>query len=134
MDPKQGGTVKKGHEESTKTAVSLLKRFGLPEGLLPLENVTESGYVEETRYFWMVQKEMIKHEFKMIGRQVTLDKEISTYFDNNKAMKIRGVKAKELMLSLPVSEMFVDSAGKIHFKSIGGLTKSFPVEAFAAGQ
>lgn len=27
-----------------------------------------------------------------------------------------------------------DTTGKIHFKSLAGITKTFPVEAFAAGQ
>ncbi|KAL0321288.1 UNVERIFIED_CONTAM: hypothetical protein Sradi_5390300 [Sesamum radiatum] len=50
--------------------------------------------------------------------------------------KLKGVKAKELMLWPPVSEIIVDDppTGKIHFKSLAGITKTFPVEAFAAGQ
>ena len=45
-------------------------------------------------------------------------------------------KAKELMLWPPVNEMTVDDppTGKIHFKSLAGVTKTFPVDAFAAGQ
>ncbi|KAK4340603.1 hypothetical protein RND71_039104 [Anisodus tanguticus] len=49
--------------------------------------------------------------------------------------KLKGVKAKELMLWPPVGDIAVDLAtGKIHFKSLAGITKTFPVEAFAAGQ
>ncbi|KAL9458178.1 hypothetical protein AB3S75_007107 [Citrus x aurantiifolia] len=133
---KEGGIVKKGHEEGLKLAVSLLKKFELPEGLLPLANVVEVGYVESTGYMWIVQQNKVEHEFKMISKLVSYDTEINGYVDKMKIKKLRGVKAKELMLWPPVSEIKVDDppTGKIHFKSLAGITKTFPVEAFAAGQ
>lgn len=133
---KEGGIVKKGHEEGLKLAVSLLKKFELPEGLLPLANVVEVGYVETTGYMWIVQQNKVEHEFKMISKLVSYDTEINGYVDKMKIKKLRGVKAKELMLWPPVSEIRVDDppTGKIHFKSLAGITKTFPVEAFAAGQ
>lgn len=133
---KEGGIVKKGHEEGLKLAVSLLKKFELPEGLLPLANVVEVGYVESTGYMWIVQQNKVEHEFKMISKLVSYDTEINGYVDKMIIKKLRGVKAKELMLWPPVSEIKVDDppTGKIHFKSLAGITKTFPVEAFAAGQ
>lgn len=133
---KEGGIVKKGHEEGLKLAVSLLKKFELPEGLLPLANVVEVGYVESTGYMWIVQQNKVEHEFKIISKLVSYDTEINGYVDKMKIKKLRGVKAKELMLWPPVSEIRVDDppTGKIHFKSLAGITKTFPVEAFAAGQ
>lgn len=133
---KEGGIVKKGHEEGLKLAVSLLKKFELPEGLLPLANVVEVGYVESTGYMWIVQQNKVEHEFKMISKLVSYDTEINGYVDKMIIKKLRGVKAKELMLWPPVSEIRVDDppTGKIHFKSLAGITKTFPVEAFAAGQ
>ncbi|OEL20247.1 hypothetical protein BAE44_0018734, partial [Dichanthelium oligosanthes] len=40
------------------------------------------------------------------------------------------------LLWAPVHEMTVDDppTGKIHFKSLAGVTKTFPIDAFAAGQ
>lgn len=133
---KEGGIVKKGHEEGLKLAVSLLKKFELPEGLLPLANVVEVGYVESTGYMWIVQQNKVEHEFKMISKLVSYDTEINGYVDKMKIKKLRGVKAKELMLWPPVSEIKADDppTGKVHFKSLAGITKTFPVEAFAAGQ
>lgn len=133
---KEGGIVKKGHEEGLKLAVSLLKKFELPEGLLPLANVVEVGYVESTGYMWIVQQNKVVHEFKMISKLVSYDTEINGYVDKMKIKKLRGVKAKELMLWPPVSEIKADDppTGKVHFKSLAGITKTFPVEAFAAGQ
>lgn len=133
---KEGGIVKKGHEEGLKLAVSLLKKFELPEGLLPLANVVEVGYVESTGYVWIVQQTKVEHLFKMIGKLVRYDTEISAYIEKKKIKKLKGVKAKELMLWPAVSEATVDDppTGKIHLKGLAGISKTFPVEAFAAGQ
>lgn len=44
MAEKEGGIVKKGHDEGIKMAVSLLEEFGFPLGLLPLADVIEVEY------------------------------------------------------------------------------------------
>jgi len=136
MAEKEGGVVKKGQEEGLKLAVSLLQEFELPEGLLPLQDVVEVGHVKGTGYMWIVQKKKVEHDFKMIKKLVSYDSEITGYVSKKKIKKLKGVKAKELMLWPPVSEITVDDppTGKIHFKSLAGITKTFPVEAFAAGQ
>ncbi|RDX70142.1 hypothetical protein CR513_50644, partial [Mucuna pruriens] len=135
MAEKEGGIVKKGHEEGIKLAISLLQEFELPEGLLPLLEVVEVGHVRGTGYMWIVQKKKVEHEFKMINKLVSYDSEIKGYISKKKIKKLKGVKAKELMLWPPVSEITVDDlpTGKIHFKSLAGITKTFPFEAFAAG-
>ncbi|KAK7324683.1 hypothetical protein VNO77_28437 [Canavalia gladiata] len=136
MAEKEGGIVKKGHDEGLKLAFSLLQEFNLPAGLLPLRDVIEVGFVKGTGYMWIVQKKKVEHEFKMISKLVSYDSEITGYISKKKIKKLKGVKAKELMLWPPVSEISVDDqpTGKIHFKSLAGITKTFPVDAFAAGQ
>lgn len=136
MAEKEGGVIKKGHEEGTKMAVSLLEEFELPSGLLPLADVSEVGFVRSTGYMWIVQKKKIEHNFKMISKLVSYDTDITGYIQKKKIKKLKGVKAKEFMLWPPVSEITVDDppTGKIHFKSLAGITKTFPVEAFAPGQ
>ncbi|KAG5622416.1 hypothetical protein H5410_007634 [Solanum commersonii] len=136
MAEKEGAIVKKGHEEGLKMAVSLLEEFGLPMGLLPLADVIEVGFVKNTGYMWIQQNKKIEHKFKMISKMVSYDTEINGYVDKKRIKKLKGVKAKELMLWPPVNEITVDDppTGKIQFKSLAGITKTFPVEAFAAGQ
>ncbi|XP_010052599.2 uncharacterized protein LOC104441254 [Eucalyptus grandis] len=135
MAEKEGAIVKKGHEEGLKMAISLLQKFELPQGLLPLANVVEVGFVESTGYMWIVQQKKVEHQFKMISKLVSYDTEVKGYVEKGTIKKLKGVKAKELMLWPPVSEITADSpARKVHFKSLAGITKSFPVEAFAAGQ
>ncbi|KAI3710163.1 hypothetical protein L2E82_39937 [Cichorium intybus] len=135
-DPKEGGVVKKGHEEGLKLAVSILEEFGLPLGLLPLANVIEVGFVKTTGYMWIVQTKKVEHNFKLIKKMVSYDTEITGYVAKKKIKKLKGVKAKELMLWPPVNDITVDDppTGKIQFKSLAGITKTFPEEAFAAGQ
>ncbi|KAK4711046.1 hypothetical protein R3W88_005559 [Solanum pinnatisectum] len=136
MAEKEGAIVKKGHEEGLKMAVSLLEEFGLPMGLLPLADVIEVGFVKNTGYMWIQQNKNVEHKFKMISKMVSYDTEINGYVDKKRIKKLKGVKAKELMLWPPVNEIAVDDppTGKIQFKSLAGITKTFPVEAFAAGQ
>ncbi|KAJ8464405.1 hypothetical protein OPV22_026957 [Ensete ventricosum] len=137
MAEKEGGEVKKGHEEGMKLAVSLLEEFGLPLGLLPLADVVEVGFVKATGYMWIVQKSKVEHNFKLVSKLVSYDTLIHGYLEKCRIRKLKGVKAKELLLWPPVHEITMDydpPTGKIHFKSFAGVTKTFPVEAFALGQ
>ncbi|KAL1328725.1 hypothetical protein HN51_038527 [Arachis hypogaea] len=136
MAEKEGAIVGKGHEEGMKMAISLLEESGLPLELLPLADVIEVGYVRSTGYMWILQKKKVEHNFKLISKLVSYDTEINGYVQKKKIKKLKGVKAKELMLWPPVSEISIDDppTGKIHFKSLAGITKTFPLEAFASGQ
>lgn len=136
MAEREGASVKHGHDEGLRMAVALLEEFELPCGLLPLADVVEVGFVRATGYMWINQKKKVEHNFKVISKLVSYDTSITGYLEKKRIKKLKGVKAKELMLWPPVSEIvLVDPpTGKINFKSLAGITKSFPVEAFAAGQ
>ncbi|KAJ9686157.1 hypothetical protein PVL29_015177 [Vitis rotundifolia] len=132
MAQKEGRCVKKGHEEGMRKAVSLLEKFELPLGLLPLGNVREVGFDRNTGYMWIIQEKVVEHKFESISKLFIYDTEINGYIKKKKIEKLNGVREGE-----PVSQIEVDdsSTGKIHFKSReGGIVKTFPVEAFAAGQ
>lgn len=133
MAEKEGGILKTGHEEGMRMAVALLQEFGLPLGLLPLVDVIEVGFVRSTGYMWILQKKKVEHNFKIASKLVSYDTDIHGYIDMKNIKKLKGVKAKELMLWPPVNEITVDSP-KIRFKSLAGITKTFPIEAFAASQ
>ncbi|WOK97190.1 hypothetical protein Cni_G05898 [Canna indica] len=136
MAEKEGAIVMKGHEEGMRLARSLLEEFGLPLGLLPLADVVEVGFARATGYMWVSQRSKVEHSFKMVSKLVSYGAEISGYVEKGRIRKLKGVKAKELLLWPPVNEISVDDppTGKIHFRSLAGVTKTFPVEAFAAGQ
>uniref|UniRef100_A0A2N9HJT0 Uncharacterized protein n=1 Tax=Fagus sylvatica TaxID=28930 RepID=A0A2N9HJT0_FAGSY len=107
MAEKEGAIIKKDHQEGMQMAVSLLEEFGLPLGLLPLADIIEVGFVRSTGYMWILQKNKVEHNFKMISKLVSYGTEITGYVEKKRIKKLKGVKAKELMLWPPVSEISV---------------------------
>ncbi|KAE9445121.1 hypothetical protein C3L33_22981, partial [Rhododendron williamsianum] len=116
-------------QEKTKF---LLKEVGLPNGLLPLEDILECGYVKETGFVWLKQKKKKDHKFNKIGKLVSYATEVTAVVEPNKIKKLTGVKAKELLLWLTLSDIYVNDppTGKITFKTPAGLSRVFPVAAF----
>ncbi|KAM7474326.1 hypothetical protein LguiB_021569 [Lonicera macranthoides] len=116
-------------DEKTKV---LLKEVGLPNGILPLKDIEEVGYVEKTGFIWLKQKKKIQHKFEKIGREATYGTEVTAVVEKNKIKKVTGVKTKEMMMWVSLSEIFVDDppTGKITIKSPTGLFRTFPVSAF----
>ncbi|XP_072967798.1 uncharacterized protein [Typha angustifolia] len=114
----------------------LLREVGLPDGLLPLRDIIECGYVEETGFVWLKQKKKVEHRFEKIGRLVSYAQEVTAYVDKFKIKKLTGVKAKELLLWLTLNEISVDEPSttgkKITFKTSTGLYRTFPTSAFEA--
>ncbi|KAL0384746.1 UNVERIFIED_CONTAM: hypothetical protein Sradi_2868900 [Sesamum radiatum] len=110
----------------------LLTEMGLPNGLLPLKDIEECGYVKETGFVWLIQKKKSEHKFEKIGRPVQYAREVTAYVEPKRIKKLTGVKTKELLMWVSLSEIYVDDppTGKITFKTPTGLSRSFPVEAF----
>ncbi|XP_062203228.1 uncharacterized protein LOC133905458 [Phragmites australis] len=112
----------------------LLEETGLPSGLLPLKDIIECGYVEETGFVWLKQRRKVDHYFAKAGRHVSYGTEVSAIAENGRLKKITGVKAKEMLIWVTLHEICVDDppTGKLICKAIGGISRSFPVEAFEA--
>ncbi|CAL4905952.1 unnamed protein product [Urochloa decumbens] len=112
----------------------LLAETGLPSGLLPLKDIIECGYVEETGFVWLKQRRKVDNYFAKAGRHVSYGAEVSAVAEKGRLKKITGVKAKEMLIWVTLHEICVDDPpqGKLHCKAIGGLSRSFPVEAFEA--
>lgn len=110
----------------------LLKEISLPNGLLPLKDITEVGYNRETGFVWLKQKKSITHKFEKIGKPVSYATEVTAYVENGKIKKLNGVKTKELLIWVTLCDIYIDDppTGKITFKTPSGLFRSFPVSAF----
>ncbi|KAI9071395.1 hypothetical protein K1719_037010 [Acacia pycnantha] len=121
-----------GDELCQEKSKFLLKEIGLPNGLLPLKDMEECGYVKETGFVWMKQKKSTTHKFEKIGKLVSYAPEVSAHVEQGKIKKLNGVKTKELLLWITLSDIFLDDppTGKITFKTPAGLFRSFPVSAF----
>lgn len=63
---------------SIEKAIEHLVQFGLPDGLLPVQDVIECGF-KETGYVWITQKKTIAHVFKQISKQVNYGEKITAY-------------------------------------------------------
>lgn len=131
-DQRSGAEIFHGTEICKQKSMDLLADMGLPKGLLSLEDLEETGYVKETGFVWLKQKKKTEHYFKKIGKMVQYGTEITAYVEQRKMKKLTGVKSKELLLWITISEISIDdsSSGKIYFKSATGIGKSFPTSAF----
>ncbi|KAM3290796.1 hypothetical protein P3S67_019085 [Capsicum chacoense] len=121
-----------GNEMCQEKSKFLLTEVGLPNGLLPMQDMLECGYVKDTGFVWLKSKKKTQHKFEKIGRSVQYATEVTAYVEPNKINKLTGVKAKELLMWLTLTEITVDDppTGKIHFKTPTGLSRTFPVSAF----
>ncbi|KAE8720928.1 putative Aproteint domain-containing protein [Hibiscus syriacus] len=72
------------------------------------------------------------HKFEKIGKLVSYATEVTAVVEKNKIKKLTGVKTKELLVWITLSDIYVDDppTGKITFQTPAGLHRSFPVSAF----
>ncbi|KAI9071492.1 hypothetical protein K1719_024846 [Acacia pycnantha] len=121
-----------GDEMCQEKSKELLREMGLPNGLLPLKDMEECGFVRETGFSWLKQKKSINHKFEKIGKPVAYDTLVTAVVEPGKIKKLTGVKAKELLIWVTLNNIYLDDppTGKITFKTPAGLVRSFPVSAF----
>ncbi|KAF9607659.1 hypothetical protein IFM89_037892 [Coptis chinensis] len=119
-------------EEGKERSKFLLKEVGLPTGLLPLRDILECRYMEDTGFVWLKQKNKIEHKFENIGRQAIYGTEITAYVDKYKIRKLTGVKIKEMLIWVSLNEISIDNPvdGRIAFKGLAGLYRTYPFSAF----
>ncbi|XXG79041.1 hypothetical protein AAC387_Pa09g0197 [Persea americana] len=121
-----------GNDICLEKSKFLFQEMGFPRGLLPLKDLVECGYVEETGFVWLKQKSKSEHYFEKIGKNVTYAPEITAYVEKLKIKNLTGVKAKELLIWLTVNEIHATGPadGKVVFKTLTGLSRTFPSSAF----
>ena len=121
-----------GDEICQEKSKFLLQEICMPRGLLPLKDIEECGYVKDTGFVWLKQKKSITHKFEKIGKFVSYATEVTAVVEQNKIKKLTGVKTKELLVWITLSDIYIDDppTGKITFKTPTGLSRSFPVSAF----
>ncbi|KAL5227667.1 hypothetical protein ABZP36_015932 [Zizania latifolia] len=130
---RQGAEVYRGAALCAEKSVELLAETHMPLGLLPLGELEEVGYNRATGFVWLRQRKPITHTFKQIGRQVSYAAEVTAFVEDGRMKRMTGVKTKELLIWVTVSDMFhdKDDHSNITFKTPAGLGRTYPVEAFA---
>ncbi|RZC53237.1 hypothetical protein C5167_012093 [Papaver somniferum] len=121
-----------GDEICKAKTLELLNEISLPNGLLPLEDIIEVGYNRSSGFVWLRQKKKKEHYFKSIGKPVSYAAEVTAFVEKLRMKKITGVKSKDTMLWVTLSDIYIDnpSSGKIVCKTPFGLSRTFPVSAF----
>ena len=120
-----------GDEACREKFTLLLQEKGLPNGLLTLQDIQECGYVEDTGFVWLRHKKK-RDLYKFEDVVISYDTEITAYFEPNKIKHLTGVKAKEFIFWVTLTEIYVEESpsASITFKTLVGLSRSFPVSAF----
>ncbi|ONK58848.1 uncharacterized protein A4U43_C08F360 [Asparagus officinalis] len=121
-----------GAEACYRHSIELLTELGFPKGVLPLKDLEECGRVRETGFVWMKLKAPFEHYFKGTNTCVSYAAEVTAYVKKGKMKKMTGIKTKQMMLWVPITEMSsVGGGNKIYFKSAVGIGRGFPAAAFA---
>jgi hypothetical protein len=128
-----GAEVYRGAALCAEKSTELLAEAHLPLGLLPLADMEEVGYNRATGFVWLRQRKALTHTFRPIARQVSYAAEVTAFVEDRRMRRMTGVKTKELLIWVTLSDMFVDrdDPSKITFKTPTGLGRTYPVSAFA---
>ncbi|KAL0321362.1 UNVERIFIED_CONTAM: hypothetical protein Sradi_5397700 [Sesamum radiatum] len=114
-------------------AEQLLEEFSVPKALVPVEEIQEMGFNRSTGFLWFKMKKKVDHKFKKIGQTVIYNVEITCFLEKGHLSKLTGVKTKELMLPVGISDILVGepSPDMIKFTTAVGVSRSYPASAFA---
>ena len=133
-DLRDKAAIFNGQDEFNLKTVELFQNMGLPEKMLPLCDIIEGGFVEETGFSWIIARSEQQHHFVKADRHCSYDEVITSTISKGRMSNIHGVKAKELGIWVPVNEIYVDESNpsekKLVFKSILGLSRTMAFHLF----
>ncbi|XP_042477640.1 uncharacterized protein LOC122058996 [Macadamia integrifolia] len=119
-----------GEELCKKKSVEFLEEMELPNNLLPVNEMEELGINKEDGFFWLKLKKAQKYKFlKDYTHYAT---EICSFIEPRRLKDLKGVTAKELMLTFTISDIYIEdpSSGKITFKTTSGISRKQPISVF----
>ncbi|KAF6145718.1 hypothetical protein GIB67_032445 [Kingdonia uniflora] len=121
-----------GHEPCKKRSLEVLEEFALPKGLLPLDDILEVGLNREAGFVWLKQRKNKNHTFTDIARCVSYGTEVTAFVEKGKMKNLTGVKSKEYLIWITISEISMESEESevIEFRTPLGLSRVLPASAF----
>ncbi|XVE51608.1 hypothetical protein DITRI_Ditri02bG0055300 [Diplodiscus trichospermus] len=122
---REGAEIYHGAALCKQKMQELLDQFHLPKGLMPLNNLVEVGYNKTTGFIWLKQQKTFKYLFKVLGA-ASYGSEITAFLEDRRMRKLTGIKSKEMMIWVTLSDISVDDS-KITFATPIGLTQSYPI-------
>ncbi|KVH92056.1 uncharacterized protein LOC112515777 [Cynara cardunculus var. scolymus] len=127
---RQNAQVYTGEAICKEKTQEVLAKFSLPKGLIPMNDVTEVGHNASTGFVWVRRKKKTNHLFRAIGRKVSYDSEVTAVIEDRRMRNLTGVKSKELLIWVTISDICINDSGKITFGTPAGLSRTFPASAF----
>ncbi|CAK8563833.1 unnamed protein product [Lathyrus sativus] len=109
----------------------LLAEKGLPDGLLTIQDIEECGHVKEIGFVWLKLGKKMESKFDNIV--VGYDSVVTAYMEPNKIKNLTGVRARDFLVWFTLNEIYVKpvkGGSFVTFKSLVGLSMSFPVSLF----
>ncbi|XVF25474.1 hypothetical protein REPUB_Repub13aG0215400 [Reevesia pubescens] len=130
---REGAEIYHGAALCKQKTQELLDNFHLPKTLMPLNNLVEVGYNRTTGFIWLKQQKTYKYCFESLGAS-SYGAEITAFLEDGRMRKLTGVKSKEMMIWITLSDIYVEHKDptKIAFATPMGLSKSFPLTVFEA--
>ncbi|KAH6773531.1 hypothetical protein C2S51_011935 [Perilla frutescens var. frutescens] len=110
----------------------MLDEFSVPKCLFEkVDDIEEFGLNRSTGFYWLRQKSKTERKVDKVGTAY-YDTELSGFIQQRRITKVTGVKAKELFLTLTVSEILVGvpSNHTVKFVSTAGIYRVHPIAAF----
>ncbi|XP_042510377.1 uncharacterized protein LOC122085846 [Macadamia integrifolia] len=128
-DERAGAEIVRGKEACERFSSELMKELGFPSGVLPTGELVECGRVRSTGFVWWKCKAAYEHFNVATNTKNSYAAETTAYVEKGRMKKMTGCKAKQMMVWVPIVEMYIDG-NKISFKSSMGVGKSFPIISF----
>ncbi|XP_042496260.1 uncharacterized protein LOC122075330 [Macadamia integrifolia] len=128
-DERAGAEIVREKEACERFSAALMKELGFPSGVLPAGELVECGRVRATGFVWWKCKAAYEHFNVATNTKNSYATETTAYVEKGRMKKMTGCKAKQMMVWVPIAEMYIDG-NKISFKSSMGVGKSFPIISF----
>ncbi|XVF27329.1 hypothetical protein REPUB_Repub14bG0097900 [Reevesia pubescens] len=127
---REGAEICHGAALCKQKMQQILNEFHLPKTMMPLNNLMEVGYNRTTGFIWLKQQKTFKYWFKVLGA-VSYGPEITAFLEWRRMRKLTGVKSKETMIWITLSDIYVEdnNPNKITFATPMGLSQSYPISA-----
>lgn len=130
----QGANVVQGIEAKVK-ASAVFTQSRIPPALFPLATIEEFGFNNQSGIFWMKQKTKSSKEFAHAEIVIMYAPTLSGIIEKNKIKNLKGFKVKEmkgreLFLSVPYDEIYIDD-DEVHLRSQHHTTRNCMLVSFS---
>ncbi|XP_041995932.1 uncharacterized protein LOC121746074 [Salvia splendens] len=117
---------------SGKKLHEMLDEFSIPRCLFAgVVRIEEFGFNRAAGFYWVKQEKKTERKVDKVG-MTYYDTQLTSFITPGRLSKITGVKAKEIILTLTVTDIVVGvpSSDKVKFVTSTGIYRVHPIAAF----